>query len=218
MSYNEIHYIGDELHGYNDRMTRLEQIENQSEMNGNATITDEAKQLKIELQDITIPRVANVEVAANNDQQRLSDWETKVDELDRRNTVSINPQLKRIFDEIGKVNSSVYNDSKINYVIDGLPESERREYYEELYNFIVNHLLSYNILYKGYYVDNTANYEDISLVFEEVSFKQPITKKIPIFNEIVKCPYLIIEKELNQQVHTLNKNVSHKVGTSTFRD
>lgn len=123
MSYNEIHYIGQELHDYNDRMTRLEQIENQSEMNGNATITDEAKQLKVELQDITIPRVANVEVASNNDEQRLKDWETKVDELDRRNTVSINPQLKRMFDEIGKVNSSVYDDSKINYVIDGLPES-----------------------------------------------------------------------------------------------
>ena len=47
MSYNEIHYIGQELQDYNDRMTRLEQIENQSEMNGNTTITDEAKQLKI---------------------------------------------------------------------------------------------------------------------------------------------------------------------------
>ena len=70
--------------------------------------------------------MANVEATNNNDEQRLRDWEVRVDDLNRRNTVSINPQLKRMFDEIAKVNPSVYDDSKINYAIDALPESERR--------------------------------------------------------------------------------------------
>lgn len=42
-------------------------------MNGNNEITSEARQLKTELQDITIPRIANVEVISHNDEQRLRD-------------------------------------------------------------------------------------------------------------------------------------------------
>ena len=86
-----------------------------------------------------------------------------------------------------------------------------------LYNFLLNHLLSYRVLYNAYYVDRTENLEEIGNVLEEISFNQRISKTIPIFNELVKAPYHIIEKELDQQIFSLNKNVSHKVGTSSLK-
>jgi hypothetical protein len=162
-------------------------------MSKNDEYVNEARQLKAELRDMYIPRVANVEVASNNDNQRLVDWQARVDELERKNSVKINPELKRIYDEIDRINPQVFNGDKISYLIDSIAESERREYYEELYNFLLNHLLTYGVLYRGYYQANTKDFNEFSLVFEQISFKQPITKKIPIFNELVKSPYLIIE-------------------------
>ena len=73
-------------------------------MSKNNEYVDEARQLKAELRDMYIPRVANVEVASNNDNQRLVDWQARVDELERKNSVKINPELKRIYDEIDRIN------------------------------------------------------------------------------------------------------------------
>ena len=173
--------------------------------------------MKLELQEITIPRIANVEIVSHNDDQRLRDLQARADDLQARNVDNTNPELKRILDEIKSINGSVYADDKISYIIDGIPESERREYYDLLYNFLLNHLLSYRVLYNAYYIDKTETLQYISNVFEEISFNQRISKTIPIFNELVKVPYKIIEKELEQQIFSLNKNVSHKVGTSSLK-
>ena len=60
-------------------------------MNGNSEITNEARQCKMELIEITIPRIANVEVVAHNDDQRIRDLQARVDDLQSRNMKNVSP-------------------------------------------------------------------------------------------------------------------------------
>ena len=98
MSYNEISYIDGELSNYSTRMNRVEKLENESEMNGNTEILNEVRQLKFDLQDMTIPRITNVEVANQNDEQRMNNLETRVGELEVLNQKKISPEIRRILD------------------------------------------------------------------------------------------------------------------------
>ena len=79
-------------------MNRVEKLENESEMNGNTEILNEVRQIKFDLQDMTIPRITNVEVTNQNDEQRMNNLETRVGELEVLNQKKISPEIRRILD------------------------------------------------------------------------------------------------------------------------
>lgn len=47
---------------------------------------------------MTIPRITNVEVTNQNDEQRMNNLDTRVGELEVLNSKKISPEIKRILD------------------------------------------------------------------------------------------------------------------------
>jgi hypothetical protein len=83
---------------------------------------------------------------------------------------------------------------------------------------MINHMITYRVVYTAYFADNVKPFLDTSSVLEEVSLYQPITKKIVIFKDVVSAPFDIIKDFLGQEMHTMSRSISNKFGQSSFKD
>ena len=123
-------------------------------------------------------------------------------------------ELRIILQELQGIDRRVYSNTRVEELINTIQSGERREYYELLWNFLINHFISYRVCNTVY--DRQAEpFTEVLNVFEEVAFSQPIQEKWPFFGDMTKKPYQIIEK-FGQRLESLSKNISHKVGSSNI--
>ena len=68
MYEQDIDYLNEEFHKFNEHLRRIDRTINEIEMNDNRDLLKEAKDLRFKLIDIIIPKVAHAETRGlNND-------------------------------------------------------------------------------------------------------------------------------------------------------
>ena len=81
MYEQDIDYINEELQKFNEYLRRIDKTINEIEMNNNRDLLKEGQNLRGQLIDIIIPKVAHAETRNHNNDAEIQDLDSKIQDL-----------------------------------------------------------------------------------------------------------------------------------------
>lgn len=79
-----------------------------------------------------------------------------------------------------KMEEKVFAVERVIKKIDSIPEPKIKQYYNLLYNCIINHFLAYRICSTGFFTQKTRTFTKHEHLISFIYKAQPIVKKIPM--------------------------------------
>ena len=118
--------------------------------------------------------------------------DTQIKKLDTRVT-SVEEQQKIITEMVGKMHEKVFALERVLAKIDSL-DPKLKEYYNILYNTVINHFLAYRVCSTGFFSTKSRSFSTHGKYLHLLHKVQPIIKKLPIVGELAEIPFQIMEK------------------------